>query len=153
MPAADLTFTEKDRALLNVKGVTFAAVSRAPYASIVRYKGKHPEWTFPWYSSRDNDFNYDYHVTLNSARAPIEYNYKSIDELHAAGFGDDVLRGDWPGAFHTYSAFARGLDHSAPGYPFLDLTPYGRQATWEDSPAGWPQGAEAVGVPVDDSSR
>ena len=160
--AADLTFTEKDRALVNAKGVTFAAVSRAPYASIARYKGKHPEWTFPWYSSRDNDFSYDYHVTLDSTRTPIEYNYRSLDDLHAAGFGDDVLRGDWPGAsvfvrrgdevFHTYSAFARGLDHSAPGYPFLDLTPYGRQENWEDSPAGWPQGVDAVGVPMDEPS-
>jgi predicted dithiol-disulfide oxidoreductase (DUF899 family) len=52
--------------------------------------------------------------------------------------------------FHTYSAFARGLDHSAPGYPFLDLTPFGRQETWEDSPAGWPQGVEGVGVPMPD---
>jgi predicted dithiol-disulfide oxidoreductase (DUF899 family) len=157
--AADLTFTEKDRALLNAKGVTFAAVSRAPYASIARYNAEHG-WTFPWYSSRDNDFSYDYHVTLDPKRTPIEYNYKSLDELHAAGFGDDALRGDWPGAsvflrrgddvFHTYSAFARGLDHSAPGYPFLDLTPYGRQETWEDSPAGWPQGADAVGVPMDE---
>ena len=80
--------------------------------------------------------------------------------MHAAGFGDDDLRGDLPGAsvflrrgdevFHTYSAYARGLDHSAPGYPFLDLTPYGRQEQWEDSPAGWPQGGDAVGMPMDE---
>jgi len=156
--AAELTFTEKDRALLNAKGVTFAAVSRAPYASIARYKDEHG-WTFPWYSSRDNDFTYDYHVTFDSSRAPIEYNYQSLDELHAAGVTDDMLRGDWPGAsvfvrrgddvFHTYSAYARGLDHSAPGYPFLDMTVYGRQEPWEDSPAGWPQGSDAVGVPMD----
>jgi predicted dithiol-disulfide oxidoreductase (DUF899 family) len=145
--------------LLNAKGVTFVAVSRAPYASVARYKAEHG-WTFDWYSSRDNDFSYDYHVTLDPQRAPIEYNYKSLDELHDAGFDDDTLRGDWPGAsvflrrgdevFHTYSAFARGLDHSAPGYPYLDLTPYGRQEKWEDSPAGWPQGVDAVGVPIDD---
>jgi predicted dithiol-disulfide oxidoreductase (DUF899 family) len=155
--AADLTFTEKDRALLHAKGVTFACVSRAPYSSIARYRDEHG-WTFPWYSSRDNDFSYDYHVTLDPARAPIEYNYKSLDEMHAAGFGDDDLRGDWPGAsvflrrgedvFHTYSAYARGLDHSAVGYPFLDLTPYGRQEPWEDSPAGWPQGGIAAGMPL-----
>ncbi|MEO3760641.1 DUF899 domain-containing protein [Mycobacterium sp. B14F4] len=155
--AAQLTFTEGDRALLAAKGVTFAAVSRAPYASIARYRDKHG-WTFPWYSSRDNDFTYDLHVTLDPARAPVEYNYKSLDELHADGWTDDDLRGDWPGAsvflrrgdkvFHTYSAYARGLDHSSPGYPFLDLTPYGRQETWEDSPAGWPRGVEAVGVPT-----
>jgi predicted dithiol-disulfide oxidoreductase (DUF899 family) len=155
--AADLTFTERDRALLHAKGVTFACVSRAPYASIARYRDEH-SWTFPWYSSRDNDFSYDYHVTLDPQRAPIEYNYRSLDELRAAGFSDDDLRGDFPGAsvflrrgdevFHTYSAYARGLDHSAPGYPFLDLTPYGRQETWEDSPEGWPQGVEGVGVPM-----
>ncbi|MFN3002534.1 DUF899 domain-containing protein [Mycolicibacterium wolinskyi] len=155
--AADLTFTEKDRALLNAKDVTFACVSRAPYSSIARYRDQHG-WTFPWYSSRDSDFTYDYHVTLDPARAPIEYNYMSLDDLHAAGFSDDDLHGDWPGAsvflrrgdevFHTYSAYARGLDHSSVGYPFLDLTPYGRQEPWEDSPAGWPQGGIAAGMPV-----
>ncbi|ORX10364.1 MULTISPECIES: DUF899 domain-containing protein [Mycolicibacterium] len=155
--AADLTFTEKDRALLNAKDVTFACVSRAPYSSIARYRDQHG-WTFPWYSSRDSDFTYDYHVTLDPARAPIEYNYKSLDDLHAAGFSDDDLHGDWPGAsvflrrgdevFHTYSAYARGLDHSSVGYPFLDLTPYGRQEPWEDSPAGWPQGGIAAGMPL-----
>ena len=156
--AAELTFTERDRALLAAKGVTFVAVSRAPYASIARYRDRHG-WTFPWYSSRDSDFTYDFHVTLDQRRAPIEYNYKSLDELHADGWADDDLRGDWPGAsvflrrgdevFHTYSAYARGLDHSSPGYPFLDLTPYGRQESWEDSPAGWPQGVDAVGVPTE----
>src|SRR6478672_1645909 len=122
--AADLTFTERDRALLNAKGVTFAAVSRAPYASIAGYQVEHG-WTFPWYSSRDNDFTYDYHVTLDPARAPIEYNYESVDQLHADGLTDDVLRGDEPGSsfflrrrddvFHTESVVARGLDHSEPG--------------------------------------
>jgi predicted dithiol-disulfide oxidoreductase (DUF899 family) len=155
--AGDLTFTEKDRALLNAKGVTFAAVSRAPYASIARYRAERG-WTFPWYSSRDNDFSYDYHVTLDPTRAPVEYNYMSLDQLHGAGLDDSILRGDWPGAsvflrrgedvFHTYSTFARGLDHTGPGYPLLDLTPYGRQEKWEDSPSGWPQGADAVGVPM-----
>lgn len=126
--AADLTFTDRDRKLLHTKGVTFACVSRAPYESIARYRDQHG-WTFPWYSSRDGGFTYD-------------------------------LRGDWPGASvflrrgdevcHTYSAYARGLDHSAVGYPFLDLTPYGRQEPWEDSPAGWPQGRAVVGRPVGD---
>ena len=156
--AADMTFTQKDRALLNAKDVTFACVSRAPYASVARYRDQRG-WTFPWYSSRDNDFSYDYHVTLDPQRALIEYNYRSLDELRADGFSDDDLRGDFPGAsvflrrgdevFHTYSAYARGLDHSAVGYPFLDLTPYGRQEPWEDSPAGWPQGGIAAGMPLE----
>jgi predicted dithiol-disulfide oxidoreductase (DUF899 family) len=154
--AADLTFTESDRALLTAKGVTFACVSRAPYASIARYRDAHG-WTFPWYSSRDGDFTYDLGVTLDPARTEVQYNYKSLDELHADGWSDRDLRGDWPGAsvflrrgddvFHTYSAYARGLDHAAVGYPFLDLTPFGRQEPWEDSPPGWPQSGLAAGMP------
>ena len=70
--------------------------------------------------------------------------------LFAGGAGFSALTWEPGEVFHTYSAFARGLDHSAPGYPFLDLTPYGRQEKWEDSPAGWPQGVDAVGVPMDE---
>jgi predicted dithiol-disulfide oxidoreductase (DUF899 family) len=154
--AADLTFTESDRALLTAKGVTFVCVSRAPYASIARYRDAHG-WTFPWYSSRDGDFTYDLGVTLDPERAVVQYNYKSLDELRADGWTDRDLRGDWPGAsvflrrgdavFHTYSTYARGLDHTAVGYPFLDLTPFGRQEPWEDSPPGWPQSGLAAGMP------
>ncbi|MCV7250663.1 DUF899 domain-containing protein [Mycobacterium hackensackense] len=154
--AADLTFTESDRALLTAKGVTFVCVSRAPYASIARYRDAH-RWTFPWYSSRDGDFTYDLGVTLDPERAVVQYNYKSLDELRADGWTDRDLRGDWPGAsvflrrgdavFHTYSTYARGLDHTAVGYPFLDLTPFGRQEPWEDSPPGWPQSGLAAGMP------
>ena len=121
-----------------------------------RYRDAHG-WTFPWYSSRDGDFTYDFGVTLDPERAEVQYNYKSLDELHADGWSDRDLRGDWPGAsvflrrgdevFHTYSAYARGLDHAAVGYPFLDLTPFGRQEPWEDSPPGWPQRGVAAGMP------
>jgi predicted dithiol-disulfide oxidoreductase (DUF899 family) len=45
--------------------------------------------------------------------------------------GDDV--------FHTYSAFARGVEGLTDAYSLLDLTPYGRQESFEDSPPGWPQ--------------
>jgi predicted dithiol-disulfide oxidoreductase (DUF899 family) len=154
--AGDLQFNERSLALLHGRDLSLACVSRAPYASIARYRDSHG-WTFPWYSSDDGDFTYDFHVTLDPARAPVEYNYKTLDELHADGLTDDELHGDFPGAsvflrrgdevFHTYSAYARGLDHSSVGYPFLDLTPYGRQEAWEDVPAGWPQDGVAAGVP------
>ena len=87
----------------------------------------------------------------------VQYNYRSHDQLRRDGWTEADLRGDWPGAsiflrrgddvFHTYSTYARGLDHTAVGYPFLDLTPYGRQEPWEDSPAGWPQRGVAAGMP------
>ncbi len=154
--AADLTFTASDRTLLHMKDVTFACVSRAPYASIARYRDRHG-WTFPWYSTRDGDFSYDFHVTLDPARATVQYNYTSHAQLRRDGWTEADLRGDWPGAsvflqrggevFHTYSTYARGLDHTSVGYPFLDLTPYGRQEPWEDSPAGWPQHGVAAGMP------
>ena len=41
--------------------------------------------------------------------------------------------------YHAYSSFMRGLDHLFTPHNFLDLTPYGRQEDWEDSPAGWPR--------------
>ena len=41
--------------------------------------------------------------------------------------------------FHTYSAYARGVECLTDAYSLLDVTPYGRQEDWEDSPSGWPQ--------------
>ncbi len=42
-------------------------------------------WTVPFYSSFGSDFNYDFHVTLDEAVAPVEYNYRSKEELEQAG--------------------------------------------------------------------
>jgi predicted dithiol-disulfide oxidoreductase (DUF899 family) len=41
--------------------------------------------------------------------------------------------------FHTYSAFARGTESLTDAYRLLDMTPYGRQQDFEDSPSDWPQ--------------
>jgi len=41
--------------------------------------------------------------------------------------------------YHSYSTYARGMEGTALPYAFLDLTPYGRQEDWEDSPPGWPR--------------
>lgn len=146
--AADLTFNLKIFAYLYKNDVSFAAISRAPLGKITPYKAKHG-WDFPWYSSFGTSFNYDFHITLDESVAPIEYNYRNKAELKAMGESDDSLRGDRTGAsvflrhgdevFHTYSAYARGLDFMFPPVNFLDLTPYGRQEDWEDSPEGWPQ--------------
>lgn len=146
--AADLTFNAKVFAYLHRKDISFAAISRAPFGQITPYKAAHG-WDFPWYSSHGNSFNYDFHITLDETVAPVEYNYRSKAELKAAGETDESLHGDRTGAsvfihrgdeiFHTYSAYARGLDLLFPPVNFLDLTPYGRQEEWEDSPAGWPQ--------------
>jgi predicted dithiol-disulfide oxidoreductase (DUF899 family) len=146
--AADRSFNEAHFAALRERDVAFAAVARAPWASIRAYRDERG-WTFPFFSSHGSDFNYDFHVTMDETRVPIEYNYRTKTELIDAGVPAEYLRGDWPGAsvflrdgetvYHTYSAYARGLDELATPYQFLDRTIYGRQEAWEDSPQGWPQ--------------
>jgi predicted dithiol-disulfide oxidoreductase (DUF899 family) len=41
--------------------------------------------------------------------------------------------------FHTYSTYARGVESLTDAYSLLDMTPYGRQEDFEDSPLGYPQ--------------
>jgi predicted dithiol-disulfide oxidoreductase (DUF899 family) len=146
--AADMSFTPAILAQLHEHDVSLAAIARAPLAKLLRHsEGR--DWSFPFYSSYGTTFNHDFHVTLDDSVTPVEYNFRDKAELSEKGLGDDMLKGDWPGnsiflrdgdsVFHTYSAYARGLDQLALPYNFLDLTPYGRQEDWEDSPAGWPQ--------------
>lgn len=147
--AADVVFNNAHlHAFLRDRDVTFVAVARAPLPKIEEIKAA-KGWTFPWVSSAGNDFNYDFHTTLDEAKTPIEYNYRNKTELIEAGIPADQLKGDWTvnsvflrdgtAVYHTYSAFARGLDLLFTPFNYLDLTPYGRQEDWEDSPAGWPQ--------------
>ena len=65
---------------LHARNTTFAAVSRAPISKIEPFRQR-MGWTFPWYSSFGSEFNYDYQVTLDEAVAPIEYDYRSAQEL------------------------------------------------------------------------
>jgi predicted dithiol-disulfide oxidoreductase (DUF899 family) len=129
---------------LAVRDTSLAHVSRAPIEKIEDYKAR-KGWTFPWYSSYGSDFNYDFHVTLDEARAPLEYNYRSQAEHEAAGTafsmaGEQSM--ELPGTsfflrvedrvFHTYSMFARGAEQTGGSYYFLDLTALGRQEEWEE---------------------
>ena len=41
--------------------------------------------------------------------------------------------------FETYWTNGRGVEAMDNSYGLMDLTVYGRQEVWEDSPAGWPQ--------------
>ena len=127
---------------LHVRDTSFAIVSRAPIDKIERYKAKRG-WDFPWYSSYGSDFNYDFHVTLDPSVAPVEFNFRTAEELEAAGMGwinegqteqpgysVFLRRGDE--VFHTYSMYARGAEWLGGSYAFLDLTALGRQEDWEE---------------------
>ena len=69
---------------LHARHTTFAAVSRAPISKIEPFRQR-MGWTFPWYSSMGSDFNYDFHVTHDESVTPIEYDYKTRQELIDAG--------------------------------------------------------------------
>jgi predicted dithiol-disulfide oxidoreductase (DUF899 family) len=138
---------------LRARDTSLVFVSRARLPKINLFKTR-MGWTFPWYSSFGSDFNYDFHVTIDEAVAPVEYNYQDKATLERKG-ETAHLKGEQPGIsvflrdgdeiFHTYSMYGRGLDAFLGTYQFLDLTPFGRQETCEDSPAGWPQsGANMV---------
>ncbi len=127
---------------LHARKTSLALVSRAPLAKIVPYK-KRMGWTVPWYSSFGSDFNYDFHVTLDVAVAPVEYNYRDKAELMLRGesyftegesHGLSVFLRDGGSIFHTYSTYARGADLLVGTYTYLDLTPLGRQEDWEEPP-------------------
>jgi predicted dithiol-disulfide oxidoreductase (DUF899 family) len=136
-----------DLSKLYDRDTTFALVSRAPLAKLEAYKAQ-MGWKVPWFSSFDSDFNYDFHVTLDENVAPIEYNYRNIAEMKARK-GPNGMKGEEHGlsvffrvedeVFHTYSIYARGTEGLTDAYALLDTTPYGRQQSFEDSPAGWPQ--------------
>jgi predicted dithiol-disulfide oxidoreductase (DUF899 family) len=112
------------------RDVTFVVVSRAPLSKIEAYK-KRLGWRFKWVSSFGSDFNSDYHVSFTQddlAKGATYYNYQvreSQDEGEAPGAS--VFYKDGTGAiFHTYSAYARGLDMLVGAYNYLDLVPKGR---------------------------
>ena len=94
-----------NRTHLHVRDTTLAAVSRAPQAKIGPFRAR-MGWTFPWYSSFGSDFNYDFHATVDDRVAPVLLNFRTEDELAAAG-----SPGDYPGL----SAFLRmGTRSSTP---------------------------------------
>ncbi|GII67255.1 hypothetical protein Skr01_73400 [Sphaerisporangium krabiense] len=116
---------------------TLALVSRAPLASLERFRAR-MGWTLPWYSSHASDFNYDFHVTADEDVAPAEYNYMDKETLEGKGLGFFVAKGqdahgisvflrDGDRVFHTYSTYGRGPDLLLTTYNYLDLTPLGRQ--------------------------
>jgi predicted dithiol-disulfide oxidoreductase (DUF899 family) len=124
---------------LHARDTTMAVVSRAPLVKIQAFKER-LGWTFPWYSSYGSDFNYDFHVTLDGAVAPVEYNYRNGVELEQAGLhdfegelhGTSAFLRDGHRVFHTYSTYGRGTEQVGGTHYYLDMTALGRQEAWEE---------------------
>jgi predicted dithiol-disulfide oxidoreductase (DUF899 family) len=133
--------------------VTLSAVSRAPLAKLQAYK-RRMGWTFSWASSFDKGFNFDFNVAFTEKQQRnglVNYNYRSMDmtpvlQSGGKGFvaeiaamtGTDaaVYLREMPGisafvledgvVYHTYSAYARGVDGIWGMYQWLDRAPKGR---------------------------
>jgi predicted dithiol-disulfide oxidoreductase (DUF899 family) len=132
--------------------VTLCAVSRAPLAKLQAYK-RRMGWSFPWASSFGSDFNYDFQAAVTKEQwlsGAVEYNFREMDLRPPAGdegsrnaWTESIVGTDWqtyrregPGmsafaledgaVYHTYSAYARGLDGLWGMYQWLDRAPLGR---------------------------
>ena len=103
---------------LHARDTSLVLVSRAPLAKIEPFKTR-MNWTIPWFSSYGSDFNDDFHATTDGGEAG----------------GVSVFLREGDRVFHTYSTNARGVDLLHGTYTYLDLTPLGRQESWEE-PAG-----------------
>jgi predicted dithiol-disulfide oxidoreductase (DUF899 family) len=115
---------------LHARDTSFALVSRAPLAKIAAYQ-KRMGWTIPWMSSFRTDFNVDFGVGPETPQAGVYQDGES--------FGLSVFLRDGDSVFRTYFTTHRGVEALGSVWTFLDLTPLGRQESWEDSPAGYPQ--------------
>lgn len=110
------------------RDVALVVVSRAPLSQIATFKQR-MGWRFNWVSSFGSDFNFDYHVSFpaDQVNSEVNYNYEKqvvgSDEMPGASAFFKADNGD---VFHTYSAYARGLDILVGAYNWLDLTPKGR---------------------------
>ena len=115
------TFTdnlaEHSQAHLGARDTRLILMARAPQEDIEPVR-RRMGWTVPWYSSHGSTFN---------------------DDLRIEGFALSVLLRDGDHVFRTYATTGRGVDRLRLDFNLLDLTPYGRQEAWEDSPDGWPQ--------------
>ncbi|MGZ0146135.1 DUF899 domain-containing protein [Kribbella sp. WER1] len=107
---------------VHARRTSFVLVSRAPIDKLTAFRAR-MGWDLPWVSSGGTTFNEDFGATVDGE----ERQAISVFLRH----GDRVV--------HTWSTFARGEEPFMLVFDLLDLTPYGRQEAWENSPHGWPQ--------------
>ena len=108
-----------ERSYLHSRDITYAVFCQGPYDQSVRYRD-FMGWDMPWYSARDS---------LDALLVG-----RQIGTMHLVCYlrhGDRI--------YETYSTTGRGVEAVDYNYALMDLTVYGRQESWEDSPPGWPQ--------------
>lgn len=108
---------------LHSRDVTFAAFCQGPYAESNRYREFMGWDNMPWYSVPEESYD----------RLALERG------AHGFGMKACYLRDKDGRVFETYWTTGRGCEAMSGSYGMLDMTVYGRQENWEDSPKGWPQ--------------
>ncbi len=110
----------RELSYIHSRDVTYATFCQGPYEEGARYRD-FMGWEMPWYSAPQDSLE-----TLLVGRR--------VGMMHIVCYlrqGSNV--------FETYWTTRRGVEAMDNSYRLLDLTVYGRQETWEDSPTGWPQ--------------
>lgn len=104
---------------LHSRDITYATFCQGPYDESARYR-EFMGWQMPWYSVQDSA------ATLLAGRR--------VNTMYLVSYLRQGNR-----VFETYWTTRRGVEATDYSYALMDLTVYGRQEPWEDSPAGWPQ--------------
>jgi predicted dithiol-disulfide oxidoreductase (DUF899 family) len=130
-----VTSQVRELSYIHSRDVTFAVFCQGAYEDSARYRD-FMGWEMPWYSAKDS---------LNTLLASPP---KRPGRMHLVSYlrqGSNV--------FETYWTTSRGVEAMDNNYRLLDLTVYGRQEKWEDSPTGWPQGNIMETLRADGSPR
>jgi predicted dithiol-disulfide oxidoreductase (DUF899 family) len=104
---------------LHSRDITYAVFCQGPYDESIRYRD-FMGWDMPWYSA---------HGSLD-----VLLVGRHVGMMHLVCYLRDGDR-----VFETYWTTLRGVEAMDYSYALMDLTVYGRQEPWEDSPSGWPQ--------------
>jgi predicted dithiol-disulfide oxidoreductase (DUF899 family) len=109
-----------ERSYLHSRDITYAVFAQGPYPESARYR-EFMGWDMPWYSAQ---------ASLAALLPPP----RQPGRMHLVCYLRDGDR-----VFETYWTTLRGVEAMDNSLALMDLTAYGRQESWEDSPAGWPQ--------------
>jgi predicted dithiol-disulfide oxidoreductase (DUF899 family) len=114
-----VTSQVRELSYLHSRDITYAVFCQGPYDESIRYHD-FMGWDMPWYSAQKS---------LDALLVGRQKN-----RMYLVSYLTDGDR-----VFETYWTTIRGVEAMDYSYALMDLTAYGRQETWEDSPPGWPQ--------------
>lgn len=131
---------ERQQPHLRARDARIVAVSRAPLDKLLAYRDR-LGWSFPWVSSGDSSFNFDFNVSFTPEQIDAgiaNYNFRAGADVGEEMPGISVFLKDPEGVvYHSYSTYSRGLDPFNAAYQFLDVLPKGRDEDGLDFPMAW----------------